>query len=206
MVLENRAQLCRTCLAPYEQSQQNAQNFQRAGVFMKLSAKLSAVTAAVIIVSAVNAQTSPPAGAPVAKPVRGPTLDVALELAQATLAACKAKGQAVSVSVVDSAGQAKVTLAADGSPGKPATSVRKGATAVAFKAPGSELEVREKSDKEFAAKIAANPNDYNDHAGSVLLKVGSDIIGGIGVSGAAAHETDEACAKEAVAKLQAKLK
>ncbi|MGC3982347.1 MAG: heme-binding protein [Steroidobacteraceae bacterium] len=149
---------------------------------------------------------APPAGAPAAKAVRGPSLDVALAMAQAALAACKSRDAAISVSVVDAAGQAKVTLAADGSPGKTSTSVRKAATAVAFKASGSEMEAREKTDKEFAAKIAANPNDYNDHAGSLPLKVGGEVIGGIGISGATTHEIDEACASEAVAKLQSKLK
>jgi uncharacterized protein GlcG (DUF336 family) len=148
------------------------------------------------------APPGPRAGGPPGAPARGPSLGVALAMAQAAIAECKARGATISVSVVDSAGLAKVTLAADGSPGLTATSVRKGATAVAFKAPGSELEQREKTDKEFAAKIAANPKDYNDHAGSVLLKVGGEIIGAIGVGGASSHDIDDACAHAGADKLR----
>lgn len=167
---------------------------------------LLAALSVAAIAEAFAQSAAPAAGSPPAQAVRSPALDTALAMAQTALAVCQSKGAAISVSVVDAAGQAKVTLAADGSPGKTSTAVRKAATAVAFKASGSQMEAREKTDKEFAAKIAANPNDYNDHAGSLPLKVGSEIIGGIGISGAATHELDEECAKAAVDKLQAKLK
>lgn len=137
---------------------------------------------------------------------RAPALSVALELAQVALAVCKAQGANINVSIVDAAGEAKVTLAADGGGGKPSTAVRKAATAIAFKSSGSEMEKREKTDAEFAAKIAANPALYNDHPGSLLLKVGTEIIGAIGVSGSATHEQGEACAQTALNKLQSKLK
>lgn len=52
----------------------------------------------------------------------------------------------------------------------------------------------------------AGPNDYNDHAGSVLLEVGGRVIGAIGVGGADSHEIDDACAHAAVAGLQSKLR
>lgn len=138
---------------------------------------------------------------PPPKPARGPNLATALALAQATLSECAARGIAVSVSVVDSAGLAKVTLGADDSTGKTQTSVRKAATAVAFKAKGSELERRASTSAEFAAQIAANP-EYNAHPGSVPLWIGGELVGGIGVTGAATHQDDEACAAAALAKIK----
>ncbi|MFT3907301.1 MAG: heme-binding protein [Steroidobacteraceae bacterium] len=154
--------------------------------------------------AAAPANAGPPSGAPPLNTAVTPTLQSALALAESALAACKTKGFAVSVSVVDSAGLAKVTLGADGSPGRTATSVRKAATAVAFNAPGSELEARAAKDKDFAAKIAANP-DYNDHPGSLPLLLDGKLIGGIGIGGAPTHEDDEACARSAVTQLQGKM-
>jgi|WetSurMetagenome_2_1015567.scaffolds.fasta_scaffold93185_2 uncharacterized protein GlcG (DUF336 family) len=146
-----------------------------------------------------------PAGGASLKPAPGPSLDTALSLAQAAIAACKAKGSTISVSVVDSAGQAKVTLNADGSSAKSSTAVRKAATAVAFKASGSEMEIRAKNDKAFSDLISANPNEYNNHAGSLVLKVNGEVIGGIGISGAATHEMCEECCHEAIANVSLKL-
>jgi len=177
---------------------------------------LTAAVAAAVLATSVQAQNAPagaaappanagpPTGAPPPNTAITPSLQSALALAQSALAACKAKGFAVSVSVVDSAGLAKVTLGADGSPGRTATSVRKAATAAAFNAPGSELEARAAKDKDFAAKIATNP-DYNDHPGSLPLQVGGTLIGGIGITGAPTHEEDEACARSAVTQLQGKI-
>jgi uncharacterized protein GlcG (DUF336 family) len=146
-----------------------------------------------------------PAGGAAIKPTVGPSLDSALNLAQAAITACKAKGSAIAVSIVDSAGQAKVTLSADGSSAKTSTAVKKAATAVAFKASGTEMEERAKNDKTFADLIASNPNEYNNHPGSLVIKVNGEVIGGIGISGAATHEMCEECCKEAVSKISVKL-
>jgi uncharacterized protein GlcG (DUF336 family) len=152
------------------------------------------------VASAQTPPAGPPPGAPGAKPARGPSLAAALDLAQGAIVACAAQGYAISVTVADSAGNAKVTLAADGSGGRTSTSLRKAASAAIFKASGAEIAAREKTDPALAAKIAAAPTLYSDHPGSLPLLVGTEVIGGIGVAGAPSHEQDAACAQAAVAR------
>jgi uncharacterized protein GlcG (DUF336 family) len=55
------------------------------------------------------------------------------------------------------------------------------------------------------AAAAANPT-YNTHAGGLLLKVGDDVVGAIGVGGAKGSEKDEACALAGLNKVKSKLK
>ena len=148
---------------------------------------------------------APPPGGPGAKPARGPSLAAALDLAQGAIAACAAKGYAISVTVADSAGGAKVTLAADNSPGRTSTSLRKAASAAIFKASGAEIPAREKTDPALAAKIAGAPTLYSDHAGSLPLYAGGEVIGGIGIAGSPSHEQDAACAQAAIDKYGAEL-
>ena len=161
--------------------------------------------AALLLSGAALAQSPPPAGPP-PKPARGPSLAAALDLAQGAIAACAAKGYAISVTIADSAGNAKVTLAADNSGGRTSTSLRKAATAAIFKASGAAIAEREKTDPALAAKIAAGPTLYSDHAGSLPLYAGSEVIGGIGIAGSPSHEQDAACAKAAIDRYGKELK
>jgi uncharacterized protein GlcG (DUF336 family) len=149
---------------------------------------------------------SPPSASPTPQPPpRGPTLDLALEAARVAIDDCTAKGHRVGVSVVDSAGVLKVLLAADGtSPRGVQSGNNKAVTALAFKAPTGQLAEQVKTDKDLADKIAANPS-FNARAGGVLLRVGDDVIGAIGVGGARGSENDEACALAGVQKIQNRL-
>jgi len=165
---------------------------------------------AVSIGAAAQTPTTPPSGgaAPpqAIPPARGPSFGLALEAAQIALDTCKAKGFNTSVSVVDSAGVLKVLLAADGASSRGVqSSTNKAVTALTFKAATSQLGEQSKVDKELADKIAANPN-FNNRAGGVLLKVGADVIGAIGVGGARGSENDEACALAGIQQVQARLK
>jgi len=153
--------------------------------------------------AAAFAQALPPGLPP--KPARGPSLAAALDLAQSAIAACAAKGYAISVTVADSAGNAKVTLAADNSSGRTSTSLRKAASAAIFKASGAEIAIEEKTNPALAAKIAGAPTLYSDHAGSLPLLVGTEVIGGIGIAGSPSHEQDAACAQAAIDKFGAEL-
>jgi uncharacterized protein GlcG (DUF336 family) len=139
-------------------------------------------------------------------PARGPALNLALEAAQVALDTCKSKGFNTGVSVVDSAGVLKVLLAADGASSRGIqSSTNKAGTALTFKTATSQLGEQSKVDKELAEKIAANPN-FNNRAGGVLLKVGDEVIGAIGVGGARGSENDEACALAGLQQIQARLK
>ncbi len=133
----------------------------------------------------------------------GPTLAQALEAAQAALAACKADGYNIGVSVVDSTGEPRVTLSADGATGGHVyTGVRKALAALAFQAPSGQV----------AAKISADPAAAKlvtpkmaTMAGAVPLISGGKVIGAIGASGASSQQ-DEKCAIAGAEKIKASLK
>ena len=137
---------------------------------------------------------------------RGPSLKLALEAAQKALDTCKGLDQKIGVTVVDSAGVLKVVLATDGASTRGVTSsTNKALTALAFTTATGELGEKIKTDTALAEKVAANAN-YNSRAGGVLLKVGDDVIGAIGVGGAKGSEKDEACAVAGLQKVKARLK
>jgi uncharacterized protein GlcG (DUF336 family) len=176
---------------------------------------LIAIALTAAVAPAAFAQT-PAGAAPGAAPVqqqqapapaaRGPSLKLALEAAQKAVETCKGLDQKIGVTVVDSAGVFKAVLAGDGASTRGvASSTNKALTALAFGAATSELGEKLKTDPALAQKVAANAN-YNTRAGGVVLKVGTDVIGAIGVGGAKGSEKDEACAIAGLQKVQKRLK
>jgi uncharacterized protein GlcG (DUF336 family) len=156
--------------------------------------------------SAVGSGAGAGPGAPPAPAARGPSLKLALEAAQKALETCKGLDQKIGVTVVDSAGVLKVVLAIDGASTRGVTSsTNKALTALAFTTATSELGEKIKTDTTLSEKVASNAN-YNTHAGGVLLKVGDDVIGAIGVGGAKGSEKDEACAVAGLQKIKGRLK
>jgi uncharacterized protein GlcG (DUF336 family) len=152
----------------------------------------------------------PPPGAAVGRPppeagsdAPSPPLALALEAAQAALAACAADGYKVGVSVIDSAGQPRVALSADGATGGHVyTGVRKGLAALAFKTPTSQVAAKLNSDASAAGMVKPNMTAM---AGAVPLMSGGQVIGAIGVSGASSQQ-DEKCAAAGAEKIRARLK
>jgi len=124
------------------------------------------------------------------------SLDVAVKLAQGTIAACREKGIQIGVTVVDRDGmiqtQLRDTIAA---PITVPISFKKAYTAVNFNADTSALGER-----------ADTPIGRLDFlvmsAGGAVVQVAGALIGGVGVSGAPSGETDEECAKAGVAAVQ----
>jgi uncharacterized protein GlcG (DUF336 family) len=148
------------------------------------------------------------ASAPPPPPARGPALEEALEAARVAIRVCSERNpvQRIGVTVVDSAGVVKVTLASDGASARGvASSNNKAVTALQFKTATSQLGEQIKTDKPLADKVAANPN-FNARAGGILVKVGEDVIGAIGVGGARGSEVDEACAVAGLQAVQSRLK
>jgi len=190
----------------------------------KMKRVWAAAAAMVPLVSLSVAQTPGPGGAGIglapaatagapaggsagqAPAARGPSLKLALEAAQKALDTCKGLDQKIGVTVVDSAGVLKVVLATDGASTRGVTSsTNKALTALAFTTATSDLAEKIKTDPVVAGQVAANAN-YNTHAGGVLLKVGTDVIGAIGVGGAKGSEKDEACALAGLQKISGRLK
>lgn len=150
---------------------------------------------------AANAGGKPPPEAGTDAP--GPSLSLAIEAAQAAIAACAADGYKVGVSVIDSTGQPRVALSADGATGGHVyTGVRKAIAALAFKAPTSEVAAKIATDKDMASQVKPNMATM---AGAVPLLAGSNVIGAIGVSGASSQQ-DEKCAAAGAAKIKGRLK
>jgi len=122
----------------------------------------------------------------------GPSLALALEAARAALAACAGKGQQVGVAVIDSSGQPRVALVADGAlGGNVYTAVRKGLAALAFAEPTSRVSEQLQTGKVRSAEIT---RDMVPWAGAIPLRRRGRIIGAIAVSGSASSH-DEACAR-----------
>lgn len=167
------------------------------------------IVSALLVVSssatAADALPNPPSNAtqnrvPAAK---GPALDLAVEAAKVAIETCRLEGgQKIGVSIVDAAGILIVLLAADGtSPRGVQSSTVKAVTALNFKASTSAIGEQAKTDAGLLEKVVNNPA-YNVRPGGVLIKVGEEIIGAIGVGGG---RTDEACAIAGLQKIQPQL-
>jgi uncharacterized protein GlcG (DUF336 family) len=159
--------------------------------------------AVIMLAYSAMAYAEPPAAAPSAAAPE-PSLESALAAAQSALDACRVRGFAVSVSVVDAAGVLKTLLAADGASARGVqSSTNKAVTALTFKSSTSDLNQRILTDKGLAEAVAANPN-YNTHPGGLLIMNESRIVGAIGVGGAQPSEIDEACAATGLERFRTK--
>jgi uncharacterized protein GlcG (DUF336 family) len=145
-------------------------------------------------------------------PARGPEMALALEAAQAAVAACGIEGVKAATSVVDSAGVLRLLLTADGaSNDQIEISRKKAVTAVTLKAVTSEVADKMTKDQAFKARIEADKTLF-PRPGGLPLMAGSDVIGAIGVSGASRLNglpggvRDEACARAGLEKIKARLK
>src|SRR6516164_1121946 len=129
---------------------------------------------------------------------------VALTIAQTALETCTRQGYNVSVHVLGRNGEVLVAVRGDNAP--PHTmenSQRKAYTARTFRI----------SSGEFAQRVKDNPSISAVHLtgiiaaqGALPIKVGDEVIGAVGVSGAPGGEKDEACSKAGLDKVADQLK
>jgi len=132
------------------------------------------------------------------------SLDTALTIASTAAATCKAQGYRVSVHVVGRTGEVLVALRGDNaSPHTMENSMRKAYTSRTFRMPSGE----------FATRVKENPTLGQVHLANIVasqgalpIKVGEDVIGAVGVSGAPGGDKDEACAKTGIDKVADQLK
>jgi uncharacterized protein GlcG (DUF336 family) len=128
---------------------------------------------------------------------------LALTIAQTAYDTCVKQGYHVSVHVVGREGQVLVALRGDGaSPHTFENSQRKAYTARTFKKPSGE----------FAQQLKDNPTLSSVHLtgviaaqGALPIKIGDEVIGAVGVSGAPGGDKDEACSKAGIDKVAAEL-
>jgi uncharacterized protein GlcG (DUF336 family) len=139
-------------------------------------------------------------GTPVESTVRGPTLELAMAAARAAVDSCAARGYQGAATVVDSAGQARAMLSADGSDGSHVfVAQRKALTALEFKMPSAQA--REQVPKDPALVARVKPNMFVQF-GAFPITDGKEVIGAIGYSGG----DDEACAKAGLDEIERRLK
>jgi uncharacterized protein GlcG (DUF336 family) len=131
-------------------------------------------------------------------------VDTALTIATTTMETCKAQGYRVSVTVVGRYGEIIVQLRGDNTnPHTIENSFRKAYTARTFR----------QSSGEFAQRVKDNPTlglvhltNVIANQGALPIKVGDDVIGAAGASGAPGGEKDEACIKAGLDKVADQLK
>jgi uncharacterized protein GlcG (DUF336 family) len=129
---------------------------------------------------------------------------IALTIAQTAYETCAEQGYHVSVHVVGREGQPLVAIRGDGSsPHTLENSLRKAYTARTFRSPSGEFAQRVKDNPTTGAVFLAHVVAAQ---GALPIKVGDEVIGAIGVSGAPGGDKDEACSKAGIDKVAAELK
>ena len=136
---------------------------------------------------------------------RNISLRLATTMANAAIAACKTDGFDVTVAVVDRAGDLKVLLRADtANPHNADLARRKAYTARTFGVPSMEVAKRTNGPTDLSGQRYLV--DIIPLGGGVPIMIGTDKIGGLGISGSPTQEADEKCANAAVASVATQLK
>jgi uncharacterized protein GlcG (DUF336 family) len=137
--------------------------------------------------------------------VRDVSYDMALVMAQTAIEHCRSMNFKVGVSVVDRGGHVLVTLRDHGAAHHTVElAQRKAYTSRIFR----------QSSRAFSQRLIDNPisaglgttSGVLASVGGFPIKVGDEVIGGIGVSGAPGGQNDEACAKAGLDKVADQLK
>ena len=130
----------------------------------------------------------------------GPKLDFAIAAARAAVKDCTSRGYYGAATVVDSVGDARAMLSADGSDGSHVfVAQRKAITALEFKMPSADVRDAIAKDKSLLTRV--KPNMFVQF-GAFPITAGGKVIGAIGYSGG----DDVACAKAGLVEIQKLLK
>jgi uncharacterized protein GlcG (DUF336 family) len=130
---------------------------------------------------------------------------LAAELVLAAVTACAQKDYHVGAVVLDYSGVQQAALRGDGAAGQNVlNAIDKAYTAASFGMDTAELVERSKTGPVSSA-FAKVPHLLLN-AGGVVIKVGGEVIGAIGVSGAPSGDNDVVCAKAALEKIKDRMK
>jgi uncharacterized protein GlcG (DUF336 family) len=131
------------------------------------------------------------------------SVDAAVIIATTAMADCKAKGWPVSVAVVGRAGELLVHMRGDGTgPHTMDNSFRKAYTSRTSRQPSGEMAKRLKADPQLS--LVPRPN-WGAAPGALPIKIGDEVVGAAGASGAPGGEKDEACIQAGIDKVKAQL-
>jgi len=129
---------------------------------------------------------------------------MAMTIAQVTIDTCKANGYRVSVSIVGRAGELLLQVRGDNTgPHTMENSFRKAYTSRTFRGPSSDLVQRLKDNPNLPLIWLSNVVAAQ---GALPIKVGDDVIGAAGASGAPDGEKDAACIQAGLDKIKDQLK
>src|SRR5204863_7888361 len=110
------------------------------------------------------------------------SLATALTIATTAVETCKTNGYATSATVVGRNGEVLVQLRGDNTgPHTMENSFRKAYTSRTFRIPSAEIAERVKQNPQLPLLLLSNTTSA---AGALPIKVGEDVIGAVGVSGA----------------------
>jgi uncharacterized protein GlcG (DUF336 family) len=134
---------------------------------------------------------------------RSLSADSALKVAEAAIEKCNSQGYKISLSILDGSGNVKLQVRGDGTgPHTLEHSRRKAYTAYTFKRSSAEYAEAQ------AKRTGPSPviEGVVAAAGGIPIRIGDEIIGAIGVSGAPGGEKDQACAEFGLSKIADVLK
>jgi uncharacterized protein GlcG (DUF336 family) len=124
---------------------------------------------------------------------------MAITIAQTAIETCKTNGYAVSATIVGRNGEIIVQVRGDNTgPHTVENSFRKAYTARTFRAPSGALVDRVKADPTLGLVHLTN---VIANQGALPIKIGDEVIGAAGASGAPGGEKDEACVKAGIDKV-----
>ena len=132
------------------------------------------------------------------------SVGVATTIARTAIDTCKAQGYNISVNVLGREGQVVVAARGEGAGfNTMENSMKKAYTARTMRRPSGEFADAVKNNPTAGALFLTN---IVPARGALPIRVGDDVIGAVGVSGAPGGDKDEACAKAGIDKVAAELK
>jgi uncharacterized protein GlcG (DUF336 family) len=157
-----------------------------------------------VLLASVSGFVAGPALAQAPQVEKNVSMAMAMAIIQGTLEQCTKDGYKVSITIVDKGGNVAASIRGDGT--NPHTMEFSRLKAYTSRTRGQ-------TSLEFMKVIADPANAYLRQipnvvgvGGGVPIKVGNEIIGGVGVSGAPGGEKDEVCANAGLAKVADALK
>ncbi len=164
-----------------------------------------ALRVASLAAASLLAAVSLPSTAQAVRTERNMSLELASQIAAAGVAACQANGHAVTVAVVDRAGQLRALHRADNA-GPHTLDAARAKAFTSASARNNTLAMMEGAQKNPAAANLVNIPGFLLLGGGVPVRVGTDVIGAVGIGGAPGGHLDEQCAVAALDKVKDQLK
>jgi uncharacterized protein GlcG (DUF336 family) len=158
----------------------------------------------VAVLASLAALTATPALAQAPQTEKNMSMGLALAIIQGTLEQCTKDGYKVSVTIVDKSGAVAAQIRGDGTSPHTMEFSRLKAYTARIRNQTSLATMKELEDP-ARAPLRQIPGLVGV-GGGVPIRAGSEVIGGVGVSGAPGGEKDEACANAGLAKVADALK